>query len=247
LNDVTEIALQQIRAITFDLDDTLWEIAPVIQRAEAELWQWLGRNCPAIAEKFSAEAAREIREQVIAEHWDRTHDFRFLRKMALRHMLDACGYPHDLIDDAFNVFDVERNKVELFPDVVPALEALAKHFTVIAVTNGNANLQTIGIRHLFDDVVTAVQAGAAKPARRIFEEAVSRAGVTASETLHVGDHPELDIVGAKEAGLCTAWINRSGMAWPQHLLQPDVIVATVGELHGILRPAVESRQVERGR
>jgi putative hydrolase of the HAD superfamily len=71
--------------------------------------------------------------------------------------------------------------------------------------------------------------------------------VTASETLHVGDHPELDIVGAKEAGLCTAWINRSGMAWPQHLLQPDVIVATVGELHGILRPAVESRQVERGR
>lgn len=239
--------MQHIRAITLDLDDTLWEIAPVIQRAEAELWRWLERHCPAIAEKFSAEAAREIREQIILEHWDRTHDFRFLRKMALRHMLDACGYPDDFIEDAFNVFDVERNKVRLFPDVVPALETLAEHFTVIAVTNGNANLQTIGIRHLFSDVVTAVDAGAAKPERLIFEEAVARAGVAAAETLHVGDHPEIDIVGAKEAGLCTAWMNRRGIAWPRHLLKPDVIVASVSELHGILKPAVQSRQTESSR
>ncbi|MGH8192827.1 MAG: HAD family hydrolase [Woeseiaceae bacterium] len=236
-----------IRAITLDLDDTLWEIAPVIQRAEAELWRWLERHCPAIAEKFSAEAALEIREQIILEHWDRTHDFRYLRKMALRHMLDACGYPDDFIEDAFNVFDVERNKVRLFPDVVPALEALAQHFTVIAVTNGNANLQTIGIRHLFSDVVTAIDAGAAKPERLIFDEAVARAGVAAAETLHVGDHPEIDIVGAKEAGLCTAWMNRHGIAWPRHLPAPDVIVASVGELHGILEAAVQSRRAESGR
>lgn len=236
--------MQHIRAITLDLDDTLWEIAPVIRRAEAELWRWLGQNCPAIPEKFSAEAALEIREQVISEHWDKAHDFRFLRKMALGRMLDACGYSDDFIEDAFDVFDIERNKVELFPDVLPALQILAEHFTVIAVTNGNANLRTIGIRHLFSDVITAVDAGAAKPARLIFEEAVCRAGVTPAETLHVGDHPEIDIVGAKEAGLCTAWMNRQGGRWPEHLLRPDAIVATVGELYAILEPAVLRRKTE---
>lgn len=246
-SNFAESILHQIRAITLDLDDTLWEIAPVIRRAEAELWRWLERNCPAILEKFTAEAALQLREQVIEEHWDRCHDYRFLRRTALERMLGACGYTNDLIDGAFEVFDGFRNRVELFPDVVPALQVLGEQFTLIAVTNGNANLQAIGIRHLFSDVVTAVDVGAAKPARQIFDAAVSRAGVTAAETLHVGDHPECDVIGAKEAGLCTAWMNRAGGSWPDHLHEPDAIVATVSELHAILEPAISSRAAEYGR
>jgi FMN hydrolase / 5-amino-6-(5-phospho-D-ribitylamino)uracil phosphatase len=242
-----EQALHQIRAITLDLDDTLWAITPVISRAEAELWRWLELNCPAIAEKFTAETALALREQVIEEHWERSHDYRFLRRMALERMLGACGYSNEFIDGAFEVFDLFRNRVELFPDVVPALQVLAEQFTLIAVTNGNANLQTIGIRHLFSDVVTAVEVGAAKPARQIFDAAVSRAGVTAAETLHVGDHPEYDVVGAREAGLCTAWMNRAGGSWPRHLHEPDAIVATVGDLHAILEPAIVKRTAESGR
>lgn len=230
--------MHQIRAITIDLDDTLWEIAPVIRRAESELWHWLGRNCPAVCEYFTADAALAIREQVIEEYWERTHDFRFLRRMALTRMLETCGYSDTFIDEAFEVFDLFRNRVELFPDVVPALERLSGRFPIVAVTNGNANLQTIGIRHLFSGVVSAVEVGAAKPARRIFEEAVRRAGASPAETLHVGDHPECDIAGAQAAGLATAWMNRTGDAWPEHLLAPDAIVATVSELHAILEPAV---------
>lgn len=233
--------MHRIRAITLDLDDTLWAIGPVIMRAEQKLWSWLGENFPKITGAYTPEAAYALREKVIQDHWDQSHDFRFLRKAALEHMARTVGYSSDLVDDAFDVFDRARNDVELFSDVLPTLEALGEHFSLIAVTNGNANLERIGIRHLFHGVVTAVDVGAAKPAPTIFAEAVSRAGVSAAETLHVGDHPEIDIAGAQEAGLRTAWINRNGDGWPRHVAPPDVIVSTMSELVTVLGPAIEDR------
>lgn len=229
--------MQQIRTITLDLDDTLWEIAPVIRRAEGELWRWMEQNRPAVCERYTAEAIIELRDEVIEEYRERSHDLRFLRRIALTRMLETCGYTDDCVDEAFEVFDVFRNRVELFPDVVPSLQRLAERFTIIAVTNGNANLQAIGIRHLFNDVVSASAVGAAKPARRIFDEAVRRGGASASETLHVGDHPECDIAGARAAGLCTAWMNRTGCPWPEGMAAPDAVVASVSELHDVLEPA----------
>jgi putative hydrolase of the HAD superfamily len=175
------------------------------------------------------------------KHWDQSHDFRFLRKTVLEHMAVSVGYSGDLVEDAFAVFDRARNDVELFSDVLPTLQALGEYFSLIAVTNGNANLERIGIRHLFDDVVTAVDVGAAKPARPIFAEAVARAGVSAGEALHVGDHPEIDIVGAQQAGLRTAWINRNGASWPLDTARPDAIVSTISELVAVLEPAIASR------
>jgi putative hydrolase of the HAD superfamily len=234
--------LHRIRAITLDLDDTLWAIEPVIRRAEAELHDWLGEHYPAIGECFSPEASLELRNQVMKDHWHKSHDFRFLRKKVLARMAEASGYSEALVEDAFAVFDAARNRVDLFPDVEPALSALADRFTLVAVTNGNANLEIIGIDHHFHDVVTAVDAGAAKPARPIFAEAVRRAGVEFHETLHVGDHPELDVAGAADAGLRTAWMNRLAADWPDHLAPPDVTVRTVHELHDMLDAAAIDRK-----
>lgn len=233
--------MHRIRAITLDLDDTLWEIGPVITRAEGKLWSWLGEHFPKITETYSPEQAYALRMEVMEKHWEQSHDFRFMRQMVLGHMAESVGYTPDFIDDAFVVFDRARNEVELYSDVLPALEMLTEHFSLVAVTNGNANLETIGIRHLFHHVVTAVDVGAAKPAPPIFLEAVNRAGVEAEETLHVGDHPEIDIAGAQEAGLRTAWINRNGDGWPEHVEPPDAIVSTIAELLPILGPAIANR------
>jgi putative hydrolase of the HAD superfamily len=233
--------LHRIRAITLDLDDTLWAIGPVILRAEGKLWSWLGEHFPRITETFSPKESYELREEAMQKYWDRSHDFRFLRKTVLEHMAKKVGYSCDLVDDAFHVFDKARNDVEIFPDVLPTLETLSVHFSLIAVTNGNADLERIGIRHLFHDVVTAVDVGAAKPAAPIFLEAVNRAGVSAEETLHVGDNPEIDIVGAADAGLRTVWINRTGDGWPEHAHPPDAIVTTIAELLTVLEPAISHR------
>jgi len=226
--------VSDIRTITFDLDDTLWEIHPVIKRAEQRLYAWLGDHYPRITEMYEPGDIREIRAQIIIEMPDQAHDLTFLRRVVLERIGRAAGYETDFIDAAFDVFDEVRNDVDIFPGVIPALESLREHYVLIAVTNGNANLDKIGIRYLFQDVVTAVTAGAAKPARRIFDAAVLAGGADARQTLHVGDHPEFDVIGARDAGLKTAWVNRGREQWPDESEVPDVEVANVAELASLL-------------
>ena len=73
-------------------------------------------------------------------------------------------------------------------------------------------------------------AGAAKPARPIFDAAVEVGGASRAETVHVGDHPLYDVHGAREAGLRTVWVNRNGSEWPTEYELPDAEVHNVGEL-----------------
>ena len=223
-----------IRTITVDLDDTLWEIHPVIRRAERRLYAWLGEHYPRITEQFAPEQIREVRKQVVERHRDRSHDLTFLRHTVLTELASSAGYETFAVDEAFAVFDEVRNSVEMFPEARPALVALRRRYTLISVTNGNASLEKIGIDDLFDGHVNAAMAGAAKPARPIFDAAVQVGKAAAHETLHVGDHPLYDVHGAREAGLKTVWVNRNDAPWPVEYEAPDIEVRHVGELAEML-------------
>ena len=226
--------VQNIRAISLDLDDTLWEIAPVIRRAEQRLHQWYVEHYPRIVEKFDHSDMLELRNAVVGEHKDKRHDLTFIRCAVIERLGAAAGYSNFPVDEAFAVFDEARNDVELFHDVRPALESLGQRFTLIAVTNGNANLEKIGIRQLFDGFVSARKAGAAKPSLTIFSAAIEAGGASAAETLHVGDDPHTDVDGARSAGMRAVWINRKGHAWPGSLTSPDGTVADLFELDRLL-------------
>ena len=225
-----DFRLHNIRAVTIDLDDTLWEIGPVIRRAEADLWAWLGENCPRIADRWNASDFAALRQSVFDEFPDRAHDFRFLRKTVIKRIAVDSGYAAAVVDPAFEVFDAARNNVELFPEVLAELRWLASNYVLLAITNGNANLQTIGIADMFVDVISSVGVGVAKPGRQIFDAAIQRAGVAPAEILHVGDHAETDIEGARNAGMRTVWVNRKSADWPEHLDAPD---ATVEDISGV--------------
>jgi 2-haloalkanoic acid dehalogenase type II len=227
--------MQGIRTITVDLDDTLWEIHPVIRRAELRLYEWLGEHYPKVTEMFTAEDMRSLRNEVVREHADRAHDLTMLRRTVLTRAATSAGYEEFEVDEAFAVFDEVRNDVEMFPEARPALLRLRARFSVIAVTNGNANLERIGIADLFDGHINAAMAGAAKPDRPIFEAAVKAGGAHPAETLHVGDHPLYDVQGASEAGLRTVWVNRSGDSWPGDYAEPDLEVRHIGELPELVR------------
>ena len=226
--------MENIRTITLDLDDTLWEIAPVIRRAETRLREWLAERYPRIVDMHQPEDIVELRARVLAEFEEQSHDLTFIRQQVLARMGVAAGYGDGFVEEAFAIFDTERNTVELFPDVRPALESLAGRYTLVAVTNGNAKLERIGIDHLFDAVVSARTAGAAKPARPIFDAAVNAGGAAAHETLHVGDHPEFDVHGARIAGLRTAWLNRNGHQWPVEFEPPERTITSLRELDELL-------------
>ena len=223
-----------IRTITLDLDDTLWDIRPVIRRAEIRLYDWLGERYPRITEMFAIEEMRILRDRVLEKHADKLHDLRFLRHTVLAEAAEAAGYAAFAVEEAFAVFDEARNEVEMYPESVPALEALGARFTLIAVTNGNADLEAIGIDGLFDGHVNAAMVGAAKPARPIFDAAVAMGGAPAAETVHVGDQPLIDVHGAREAGLRAVWVNRNADEWPEGYEVPEATVAHVGELVELL-------------
>jgi putative hydrolase of the HAD superfamily len=197
------LSVNGIRTITLDLDDTLWDLHPVIRRAEERLYAWLGEHYPRITEQFEPDDLRDVRARVFREHADRAHDLTFLRHTVLMEVATAA---------------------------VPALLALRERFTLIALTNGNADLEKIGISGLFDAHINAAMAGAAKPERPIFDAAVEAGGAGPEQTLHVGDHPFYDVHGAREAGLRTVWVNRGGVEWPDEYAPPDVEVQHFGEL-----------------
>ena len=134
--------MRHIRAISLDLDDTLWEIEPVIKRAEEALWLWLDEHYPRIRKHWTPQALIELRMAITSDYPERAHDLRFLRKRVLSIMATKAGYSDDLVDPAFSVFDKHRNTVDLYPDVEAALQWFSAHFTVIATTNGNANAAT---------------------------------------------------------------------------------------------------------
>ncbi len=226
--------MNDIRTITLDLDDTLWAIHPVIRRAEEQLYAWIAEHYPRITEQFPPADMMQLRSEVIAEFKDRSHDLTFLRRTVLTRLGEAAGYGDSYVDEAFEVFNRVRNDVTLFPEARPALVSLRERFVLIAVTNGNADLERIGIRDLFDGVVSAAMAGAAKPASAIFDMAVTAGGASASQTLHVGDHPLHDVHGARGAGLKAIWVNRHADEWPDEYPAPDGEVRHVGELHALL-------------
>ncbi len=226
--------VDKLKVITIDLDDTLWAVGPVIVRAEKRLKDWFREHYPRIPDLFTRETAYELRVQVFEEHADRAWDLTFIRREVIRRMGEAAGYVSLDVDAAFDVFDEARNDLELFPDVRPALQSLRSRFRLVAVTNGNASLEKVGIDDLFDGFVSARSAGAAKPEPIIFDAAVRAGGASREETLHIGDHPEMDVDGARRFGLHAVWVNRDGSEWPTKLREPDGVVNDLHELEALL-------------
>jgi putative hydrolase of the HAD superfamily len=133
-------------------------------------------------------------------------------------------------EDAFTAFYAARNCIEFYPDALDALDRLAARWPIAALTNGNADLEKIGIADRFRVFVAAREAGHAKPDAPIFHAACTRLGLHPHEVLHIGDDPLLDVAGASWAGMRTCWINRRQESWPEQLPAPDLQFTTLDAL-----------------
>ena len=207
----------QILALTLDLDDTLWPVLPALERADLAVDAWLQQHYPDVARAWPIAAMRELRAQVAAERLDLAHDFTTQRQLTLQHVFASCGIAAAPVDALWEIYFAARNSVELYPDSLPALKRITARWPLASLTNGNADLQRIGIHTHFAHHICARDSGMAKPDPRIFLAAAERLGVAPAQILHVGDDPVMDVAGARDAGLRTAWINRSGESWPTEL------------------------------
>jgi len=223
----------RIRAITFDLDDTVWDGYKTIVRANDKMFEWLQANAPRCAAKYTPGRFRELMGSVKKREPEIAYDFTALRKRALDIALKDTGYQDaPSVEEAFGAFIAARNDVYLYDDALETLRSLRATGVIVgAITNGNADVWAIPrLAGLFDFSVRAGDAGEAKPRRAPFDRALeccrrvlAEAGVGArpgggesggllgvEHILHVGDSLESDVGGAKRAGFASAWLNRPG-------------------------------------
>ncbi|MDR3453800.1 MAG: HAD-IA family hydrolase [Rhodoferax sp.] len=226
--------IRKIKAISLDLDDTLWPVWPTIARAEQALHDWLGVHAPMTAELFSSPMAlREIRDSMTVQRPDLAGDLSALRRESIRLALRRAGDAPQLAEPAFEVFFAERQRVDFYDDALAALAFLSGRFPVVALTNGNADVHRVGIGHHFHAAISAREFGVGKPDPRIFHAAASAAQVQPGDVLHIGDDATLDALGATNAGLQAVWINRAGHAWPHEGPAP-LTLASLTQLCALL-------------
>jgi 2-haloalkanoic acid dehalogenase type II len=220
-----------VKAVLFDLDDTLWPIAPVIAAAEISWHAWLAEHAPRVAQRFSIDELRSRRMALLAQQPELAIDLARLRRIALQHAFELAGEDHVHIDGAMRHFMAARNAVTPYADVLPALARLQGRHKLGVITNGNADLEVIGLDHHFHYTLSSAQFGRGKPDPAIFLTACEALQVAPHEAVYVGDDLRLDVQGAQQAGLTAVWMNRGGSE--AHLaagIAPDLICSSFDQL-----------------
>lgn len=200
-----------IKVITFDLDDTLWDLRPVLLAAEAQNYQWLSNEATDFCQRFSLDDFIQWRWEKYAELPELLHQISEMRIVATDMALQESGYSaafsRQLAEQSFTLFIEARHAVSPFKTVVPLLEQLHQDYSLGVLTNGNANIFKLSIGNYFDFSYSAEQLNTSKPAAGHFLAAQAFTGAAPEEMIHIGDHIEHDILGAVDAGWHSIWFN----------------------------------------
>jgi 2-haloacid dehalogenase len=160
--------------------------------------------------------------------------YREIGHLSVRQVMDRAGIAH--AEDEVHALVAAIERLACFPEVPEALARLHKAYKLVVLSNGDPDMLETATRYHripFDAIISVTEANAFKPHRATYEMAARRMGVAMDEVLFVANH-EFDCVGAKSAGMRTAFINRRRRpfaGWPH---QPDLIVASMTELADLL-------------
>lgn len=228
-----------IKLLTFDLDDTLWPCIVTIKRTEERLHQWFSNFHPQVSQQYSIKHLREKRIQLAKDHQHIAHDLTALRKKSFLQLSIEMGYSasetEQFVDNAFQFYISERNKVDLFDDVIPTLNALKPYYRLAAVSNGNADIIQIGLGRFFEFSWSAARAGKQKPHPVVFESLLKQQKLNPDELIHIGDDPVTDIHGAQQLGIRAIWLNRNQQSWPAEIKAPFIEINQLKQLPELLK------------
>lgn len=209
-----------IRAVLWDIDDTLFDYTGADSAGLARHLRDEG-----IAERYGTPAeALALWRRLTELHWGRFSagetTFQGQRQDRVRDFLGEPALTADEADGWFARY-VEHYKAAwtVFPDVLPALDALAGRYRHGVLSNSSeANqdpkLRHLGLRDRFEVLVCAAELGVSKPDAAAFLAACAALGLPPAEVAYVGDQPEIDARGARDAGLTAVWLDRDGGRGP---------------------------------
>ncbi|WP_404341544.1 HAD-IA family hydrolase [Pseudoalteromonas mariniglutinosa] len=202
-------AISPISVLSFDLDDTLYNNHPIIQSALQAQTDYLASlpNWPT----QSADYWQQCREHVVIQNPELIDDVTQWRKATLYHAIAALGFTQQQAQRhaklAYQAFADARSKITVTEDVLRLLAALNNKYRLIAITNGNVEVEQFNLKGVFELVLQAGPHGKAKPHHSMFTQAVQKLKINPQQLLHIGDSLDTDVQGANNAGCHTVWLN----------------------------------------
>lgn len=230
-----------IRVIAFDLDDTLWHVDPVIRRAESKLKEWLESQLQGFV--YDRKDIGRFRQAAIEESPHLAGRMTEFRRTVLGKALShhgVKGQPLDeTLDAAMEVFLAARNDIEFFEGALETIAFLSDDFLLGALSNGNADVERLGLANHFSFAFSAEEVGAPKPAPDLFHAALAHTGCGPDQMVYVGDDPVKDVDAANRVGLRTIWLKNALRPGPG-ASDPDIIIEDIRQLPDAIM-ALDSR------
>jgi FMN phosphatase YigB (HAD superfamily) len=242
-------------AVLFDLFDTLVHFDPerlptvqvngrTVRSSAGRLHAILCGHAHTVTLEACYDALRaswqEAERRRAADHREVTAPER-MADMLRRLAVDPAGCPAGFVE---TLLDAHRGAlaeaVTFPPHYGELLRALRRRYRLAVVSNFDYTptavgmLRVAGVVDLFDTIVVSDAVGWRKPRPEIFDQALSRLGVDASEALFVGDRADIDVVGAQRIGMPVVWVNRDRAPLPDGVARPDYEIRELGELGPIL-------------
>jgi len=163
--------------------------------------------------------------------------YREIGHRSLTHVLERAGIEHTVAEVHELVAAIER--LRPFPEVPQALARLQQRYKLVVLSNGDPDMLETARRYhgiAFDQLISVAEANAFKPHRATYIKAAEIVGVELQHVLFVANHT-FDCIGAKSAGMRTAFVNRRGRPFDLSPYPPDLVVPSMTELANLLLPA----------
>lgn len=230
----------QIKAISFDGDMTLWDFEKVMRHSLSLALAELRRRVPGQpSSDLTIDKMIEIRNSVAAKLKGKVANLEEIRFHAFRRTVEFVGCADDALAADLNALYLQHRfeDIELYPDVIPSLDALHPNFLIGLLSNGNGYPERCGLPDRFSFVVFSQDVGVEKPDAEMFLAACKQVGCDPCELMHIGDSLESDVAGANGVGAVSVWLNRnakqnnSGIV-PEHEIQSLTELADIVKRNG---------------
>lgn len=229
--------LKPFKAISFDLDDTLYDNHPIIAKAEVDFIVYLNKNYSELSE-LTSHQWNLYKKHVANEFPALIDDVSQWRIEILKRIMVIYGISEyqavEYAQQAFNEFLRLRSNFQVPQASLTLLDKLAKQYPVVAITNGNVDQKQIGLDGKFKFVLKAGSGFKAKPQPDLFIEAATRLNIEVSDILHIGDHLVSDVFGAENSGAQAVWLNEHQAPLSEARLLPTVEITYLDELYSLI-------------
>lgn len=230
--------IDSIAAISFDLDDTLYDNGPIIQASEGAQLDYLHR---AVERTQNTDVAfwQQNQREYAKQHPNAIHDMANFRLQSIYYGLLKLALPdkdaHVHASGAYEAFYKRRIKVSLDGPTLDLLAKLKARYRLIALTNGTASIDKMGLGEVFEFAIHGGQEGMRqKPAKDMYHAACERLGIQSKNLLHVGDSLSHDVKGALASGCTAAWLNLTGFPMGKHSALPHIELSSIHQLEKLL-------------